>query len=177
MTEMRPIRLRYGPGTSGGSADSAVPTECAMGALLRFYRPVVPRPTSTYEPSRLIGGYDAHIDNRASCCRAGWPRAPGRRRGAGHCCHAAAERMIRHVAPVLAPRPPTSHPRLDGFAAGGNKAFDGSRQDTGLLGVVQYEPLFEWFLAPERAGPPDIDLDIESGRREAVIQFVRNHYG
>jgi len=66
---------------------------------------------------------------------------------------------------------------LDGFAAGGNKAFDGSRQDTGLLGVVQYEPLFEWFLAPERAGPPDIDLDIESGRREAVIQFVRNHYG
>src|SRR5215210_3899021 len=32
------------------------------------------------------------------------------------------------------PLTPTSHPRLDGLAAGGNKAFDGSRRDTGLLG-------------------------------------------
>ncbi len=32
--------------------------------------------------------------------------------------------------------------------------------------------LFERFLSPERDGPPDIDLDIESGRREEVIQYV-----
>ena len=32
--------------------------------------------------------------------------------------------------------------------------------------------LFERFLSPEREGPPDIDLDIESGRREEVIQYV-----
>jgi error-prone DNA polymerase len=37
--------------------------------------------------------------------------------------------------------------------------------------------LFERFLAPERDGPPDIDIDIESGRREEVIQYVFDTYG
>jgi error-prone DNA polymerase len=32
--------------------------------------------------------------------------------------------------------------------------------------------LFERFLSPAREGYPDIDLDIESGRREEVIQHV-----
>ena len=37
--------------------------------------------------------------------------------------------------------------------------------------------MFERFLSPERDGPPDIDLDIESGRREEVIQYVFDRYG
>ena len=37
--------------------------------------------------------------------------------------------------------------------------------------------LFERFLSPDRDGPPDIDLDIESGRREEVIQYVFQRYG
>jgi error-prone DNA polymerase len=37
--------------------------------------------------------------------------------------------------------------------------------------------IFERFLAPERDGPPDIDVDIESGRREEVIQHVFAKYG
>lgn len=37
--------------------------------------------------------------------------------------------------------------------------------------------LFERFLSPERDGPPDIDIDIESGRREEVIQYVYSRYG
>jgi error-prone DNA polymerase len=37
--------------------------------------------------------------------------------------------------------------------------------------------LFERFLSPERDGPPDIDIDIESGRREEVIQYVYEQYG
>lgn len=37
--------------------------------------------------------------------------------------------------------------------------------------------LFERFLSPERDGPPDIDLDIENGRREEVIQYVYARYG
>ena len=37
--------------------------------------------------------------------------------------------------------------------------------------------LFERFLSPERDGPPDIDLDIESNRREEVIQYVYGRYG
>lgn len=37
--------------------------------------------------------------------------------------------------------------------------------------------LFERFLSPERDGPPDIDIDIESDRREEVIQYVYETYG
>jgi error-prone DNA polymerase len=43
--------------------------------------------------------------------------------------------------------------------------------------AVSYGLLFERFLAPERDGPPDIDLDIESDRREEAIQFVYDKYG
>ena len=50
------------------------------------------------------------------------------------------------------------------------------------LGVTNAEPihlnlLFERFLSPERDGPPDIDVDIESGRREEAIQYVYGRYG
>ncbi|HWC10461.1 MAG TPA: error-prone DNA polymerase, partial [Acidimicrobiales bacterium] len=37
--------------------------------------------------------------------------------------------------------------------------------------------LFERFLSPERDGPPDIDVDIENGRREEAIQYVYGRYG
>jgi error-prone DNA polymerase len=37
--------------------------------------------------------------------------------------------------------------------------------------------LFERFLSPERDGPPDIDIDIESDRREEAIQYVYGKHG
>ena len=37
--------------------------------------------------------------------------------------------------------------------------------------------MFERFLAPERGEPPDIDIDIESDRREEVIQHVYELHG
>ncbi len=43
------------------------------------------------------------------------------------------------------------------------------RWDSGLL--------FERFMSPERDGPPDIDIDIESDRREEVIQYVYERHG
>src|SRR5205823_6542100 len=43
--------------------------------------------------------------------------------------------------------------------------------------AVSLNLLFERFLSPERDGPPDIDLDIESGRREEAIQYVYQCYG
>lgn len=51
-----------------------------------------------------------------------------------------------------------------------------------VLGITNAEPisaglLFERFLSPDRDGPPDIDIDIESGRREEVIQYVYEKYG
>ncbi len=42
---------------------------------------------------------------------------------------------------------------------------------------VGHNLLFERFLAPERDGPPDIDIDIESDRREEVIQHVYARHG
>jgi error-prone DNA polymerase len=43
--------------------------------------------------------------------------------------------------------------------------------------AVRLGLLFERFLSPERDGPPDIDVDIESDRREEVIQYVYERYG
>jgi error-prone DNA polymerase len=43
--------------------------------------------------------------------------------------------------------------------------------------AVQRELLFERFLSAERDEPPDIDLDIESDRREEAIQHVYKSYG
>ncbi|MFZ4432733.1 MAG: error-prone DNA polymerase [Microthrixaceae bacterium] len=43
--------------------------------------------------------------------------------------------------------------------------------------AVRLGLLFERFLSPERDGPPDIDLDIESDRREEVIQYVYERHG
>ncbi len=51
-----------------------------------------------------------------------------------------------------------------------------------VLGITNADPiacelLFERFLAPERDGPPDIDVDIESDQREKVIQYVYDKHG
>ncbi|MGF0315228.1 error-prone DNA polymerase [Nocardia fluminea] len=50
------------------------------------------------------------------------------------------------------------------------------------IGITNVDPvgnnlLFERFLSPERDGPPDIDVDIESDRREEAIQHVYAKYG
>ena len=50
------------------------------------------------------------------------------------------------------------------------------------LGITAIDPvrmglLFERFLSMERNEPPDIDLDIQHGRREEVIQHVYGKYG
>ncbi|RNE48817.1 error-prone DNA polymerase [Corynebacterium alimapuense] len=50
------------------------------------------------------------------------------------------------------------------------------------LGITNVEPisaglLFERFLSAERDVPPDIDIDIESGRREEVIAYVYDTHG
>lgn len=43
--------------------------------------------------------------------------------------------------------------------------------------AVYHQLMFERFLSPDRSGPPDIDIDIESERREEVIQHVYEKYG
>ncbi len=43
--------------------------------------------------------------------------------------------------------------------------------------AVALHLFFERFLSEARDGPPDIDVDIESGRREEVIQYVFSRYG
>jgi len=51
-----------------------------------------------------------------------------------------------------------------------------------LLNISPIDPVaidlvFERFLAPERPGPPDIDIDFAADRREEVIQYVYERYG
>jgi error-prone DNA polymerase len=51
-----------------------------------------------------------------------------------------------------------------------------------VLGITKADAvslglLFERFLSPERDGPPDIDIDIESDRREEAIQYVYERHG
>ncbi len=42
---------------------------------------------------------------------------------------------------------------------------------------IQHDLLFERFLNPARANPPDIDLDFCSRRRDRVLDYVRRRYG
>jgi error-prone DNA polymerase len=51
-----------------------------------------------------------------------------------------------------------------------------------LLDITPIDPLaagliFERFLSPERATPPDIDLDFAASRREEAIQYLYRRYG
>ncbi|SFF93021.1 error-prone DNA polymerase, DnaE-like [Actinacidiphila alni] len=43
--------------------------------------------------------------------------------------------------------------------------------------ALRHGLLFERWLSAEKAGPPDIDIDFENGRREEVIQYVYTRYG
>ena len=50
------------------------------------------------------------------------------------------------------------------------------------LGITEVDParievLFERFISKERHEPPDIDVDFEHERREAVIQYLYGKYG
>src|SRR5262249_40418990 len=50
-----------------------------------------------------------------------------------------------------------------------------------LLGITGVDPLhhrllFERFLNPERQGMPDIDLDVQSDRRDELIRYVEQTY-
>ncbi len=50
------------------------------------------------------------------------------------------------------------------------------------LGITELDPLkydliFERFLNPERISMPDIDIDIDSQRRDELIDYVRERYG
>lgn len=42
---------------------------------------------------------------------------------------------------------------------------------------IEHDLLFERFLNPARANPPDIDLDFCSRRRDRVLDYVRRRYG
>jgi error-prone DNA polymerase len=70
--------------------------------------------------------------------------------------------------------------RADIFCQGrGSAANSAVCYALGITSVdaVAMDLLFERFLAPDRDGYPDIDLDIESDRREEVIQYVYEKYG
>src|SRR3954466_2489012 len=63
-----------------------------------------------------------------------------------------------------------------GRGSAANSAVCYALRITALV-AVQYDLMFERFLAPERGEPPAIDIDIESDRREEVIQHVYEMHG
>ena len=71
--------------------------------------------------------------------------------------------------------------RLEGIYAQGRGSAANSAVCYALritnVDAVEHNLLFERFLAPERDGPPDIDVDIESDQREKVIQYVYRKHG
>ena len=70
--------------------------------------------------------------------------------------------------------------RLDIYCQGrGSAANSAVCYALGVTNVdaVDLGLLFERFLSPARDGPPDIDVDIESERREEVIQYVYERHG
>ncbi|NJC69762.1 error-prone DNA polymerase [Planosporangium thailandense] len=70
--------------------------------------------------------------------------------------------------------------RFDIFCQGrGSAANSAVCYALGITNVdaVAHGLLFERFLSEQRDGPPDIDVDIESDRREEVIQEVYRKYG
>jgi DNA polymerase-3 subunit alpha len=51
-----------------------------------------------------------------------------------------------------------------------------------LMGITDVDPIahnlqFERFLNPERKGMPDVDVDIESERRDLVLEYAADKYG
>ena len=49
--------------------------------------------------------------------------------------------------------------------------------DITTIDPLKYDLLFERFLNPQRVSLPDMDIDIEDGRRDEVIQYVTQKYG
>ena len=48
----------------------------------------------------------------------------------------------------------------------------------GITGVdpIEHKLLFERFLNPDRGGMPDIDVDVQSDRRDELIRYVEGAY-
>jgi DNA polymerase-3 subunit alpha len=51
-----------------------------------------------------------------------------------------------------------------------------------LLDITEVDPIkyglyFERFLNPERISPPDIDFDVEQGRRQEVLAYIKERFG
>jgi DNA polymerase-3 subunit alpha len=61
-----------------------------------------------------------------------------------------------------------------GSAAGSIVAYVMNITD---LDPIKYDLLFERFLNPDRISMPDIDIDIQAGRRGEVIDYVTEKYG
>ena len=72
--------------------------------------------------------------------------------------------------------------RANGIRVGPGRGSAAGSLISYCLGIVQVDPLennllFERFLEPGRAGMPDIDVDFEQGRRQEVLEYLRDKYG
>ncbi|WP_454107956.1 DNA polymerase III subunit alpha [Microbacterium ginsengisoli] len=73
-------------------------------------------------------------------------------------------------------------PEKKPILVGPGRGSAGGSEVAYLLGITQIEPrryglLFERFYERGRSEPPDIDIDFPQGRRQEVIQYLRDKYG
>ena len=69
-----------------------------------------------------------------------------------------------------------------GIAVGPGRGSAASSLVVYCLGITDVDPLayglvFERFLNPDRAAPPDIDIDVCDDRREELLEYVRRRHG
>lgn len=72
--------------------------------------------------------------------------------------------------------------RERGIAVGPGRGSAAASLVAYSLGITEVDPLrwglvFERFLNPHRASPPDIDLDIEDTRRGELVSYLQERYG
>ncbi|OUN01475.1 MAG: hypothetical protein BAA04_09925 [Firmicutes bacterium ZCTH02-B6] len=72
--------------------------------------------------------------------------------------------------------------RRHGIAIGPGRGSAASSAVVYCLGITAVDPIahglvFERFLNPDRAAPPDIDIDVCDSRREELLHYIRDRHG
>ena len=172
--------LPYGPAALAATTEIA--SRCQVSLLKAVCTaPRVPLPageTPTSQLRRLCEqGLHQRYANAPAACDAGAPDSPQRRQLAHELdviSQLALEEFFLCVHQIVAAARSMGI-RISGRGSAANSLV------AYLLGITGVDPiahhlLFERFLNPDRRGMPDIDLDVQSDRREELIRYVERTY-
>lgn len=195
--EMEEAFAQYHPALSQGVVQTALDNTLVLAArcdvTLRAPKPYVPRPEV---PEGVTD--DEHLRN---LCEAGWVERDIVGRAARRATVAQKEaedllveyqRRLDFELGVIRDRGITDYflvihdmyafARREGIFMGPGRGSAAGCLVSFLIGLTQVDPLehgllFERFLAPGRADLPDIDCDVEDGRRDELIAYMQRRWG